>query len=56
MVLQRLVDYKEFFVSTACFGPKKFNKKGAPKKLKENLKKMFPKKKRQEETVALIRS
>tara|TARA_B110000285_G_scaffold108474_1_gene123149 strand:- start:354 stop:584 length:231 start_codon:yes stop_codon:yes gene_type:complete len=56
MVLQRLVDYKEFFVSAACFGPKKFNKKGASKKLKENLKKMFPKKKRQEETVALIKS
>ena len=41
------MDYKEFFVSTACFGAKKGKyKKGEPKVIKENLKKMFPKKKR----------
>ena len=57
MVYQRLADYKEFFVSPVCYGAKKAKfKKGAPKKIKENLKKMFPKKKRLEETVKLIRS
>lgn len=57
MVYQRLADYKEFFMLPQCFGSKKAKyKKGAPKKIKENLKKMFPKKKRLEETVKLIRS
>ena len=58
MVYQRLADYKEFFMSNLCYGSKKAkNKKGNPKIIKDNLKKMFPKKgKKSPDAIELIKS
>lgn len=57
MIYQRFLDLKEFLVGPACYGAKKSKyKKGPPKVVKDNLKKMFPKKIRHRETIALIKA
>jgi hypothetical protein len=44
-------------MSNLCYGKKGAkNKKGNPKIIKDNLKKMFPKKKKAPETIELIKS
>ena len=57
MIYQRFLDLKEFLVGPACYGAKKSKyKKGPPKVVKDNLKKMFQKKIRHIETIALIKA
>jgi hypothetical protein len=56
MIYQRLADYKEFFCSAVCYASKKNKKKPNPKAIVSNLKKMFPKKKRNEVSVEILKS